>query len=72
MSRSKEDYSTGACATFWKPYSIRDGHSQPGNPHALTEQKAEEILKDGTVHGKPITKKQRGYFGAVAGGNAKK
>ena len=34
----------------------------------LGATKAKEILKDGTVHGQPLTKKQRGFFGAVAGG----
>lgn len=38
----------------------------------LSKAKAKEILHDGTVHGHPITKKQRGFFGAVAGGNAMK
>jgi hypothetical protein len=72
MARSKEDYNTGGCAKFWQPMSIRDGHSQPGNPHALSEEKAKEILTHGSVHGHPLTPKQKGYFGAVAGGNAKK
>lgn len=35
-------------------------------------EKAKEILRDGKVHGKPLTKKQRGFFGAAAGGNLKK
>ncbi|ANS04532.1 hypothetical protein [uncultured Mediterranean phage] len=34
----------------------------------LTKKKARKILKDGTVHGKPLTKKQRGLFGATASG----
>ena len=34
----------------------------------LTARKAKEILKDGTAHGKPITKKQKGFFGLIAGG----
>lgn len=34
----------------------------------LSPDKAKEILRDGTVHGKPITGKQRGFFGARAGG----
>lgn len=34
----------------------------------LTASKAREILHDGTAHGKPITDKQRRYFGYVAGG----
>jgi hypothetical protein len=38
----------------------------------LSAHKAREILHDGTVHGKPITKKQRGYFGAVASGSNRK
>lgn len=28
--------------------------------------KAREILRDGTVHGQPLTSKQKGYFGAIA------
>ena len=31
-------------------------------------KKAKEILKDGTVHGKKLTGKQKGFFGAIAGG----
>lgn len=38
----------------------------------LSAGKAREMLEDGTVHGKPITKKQRGFFGAVAGDNSRK
>ncbi len=38
----------------------------------LTAKKAKKILKHGKVHGKPLTKKQKGLMGAVAGGNAKK
>lgn len=33
---------------------------------APAPSKAREILRDGTVHGQPLTKKQRGFFGAVA------
>lgn len=36
--------------------------------HPLTQSKAKEILRDGTVHGKPLTAKQKRFFGAVAGG----
>lgn len=39
-------------------------------PKTLTKSKAKEMLRDGKVHGKALTTKQRGYFGAVAGGNA--
>lgn len=30
----------------------------------VTPQKAKKILEDGSVHGKPLTKKQKGFFGA--------
>jgi len=40
--------------------------------HKLTKKKAREILHDGSVRGHKITKKQRGYFGAVASGKARK
>ena len=38
----------------------------------MTRRKARKILHDGTVHGRPLTEKQRGYFGAVASGKARK
>jgi hypothetical protein len=34
----------------------------------LTARKAKKILKEGKVHGKPLTERQRRFFGAVAGG----
>lgn len=34
--------------------------------------KAKEMLRHGEVHGKPLTGKQKGYFGAIAGGKARK
>jgi hypothetical protein len=34
----------------------------------LTPAKAKQILKDGTANGKKLTKKQKGYFGVIAGG----
>lgn len=37
----------------------------------LTKTKAKKILKDGTVRGKKITKKQRGFFGSIASGKRK-
>ena len=36
-----------------------------------TQKKAKKILRDDTTQGKPLTDKQRGFFGAVAGGNVK-
>lgn len=77
MSRSKDSYGHGPCAEFWKPYSIRDNHEQPGNPKASNEQpsdkidmssdKAKKILKDNSVHGHPLSPKQKGLFGVIAG-----
>lgn len=34
----------------------------------LTKAKAKEILRHGEVRGKKLTKKQKGFFGARAGG----
>lgn len=34
----------------------------------LTQKKAKEILRHGSVRGHKLTKKQTGLFGAVAGG----
>jgi len=34
----------------------------------LTAEKAKKILKDGKVNGKPLTDKQKRYFGFIAGG----
>jgi hypothetical protein len=38
----------------------------------LTKRKAKKILKDGSVRGKNLTKKQRGLFGAVASGKRRR
>jgi hypothetical protein len=34
----------------------------------VSKAKAGEILRDGEVRGRPLTKKQRGYFGLIRGG----
>ena len=39
-------------------------------PH-LTAGKARMIMDDGFVKGKPLTKKQKGLFGAVTGGTSR-
>jgi len=44
----------------------------PHKTKGLTKEKARKILHDKEIKGKKITKKQRGYFGAVASGKAKK
>lgn len=38
----------------------------------LTQAKAKKILKEGIVRGKKLTKKQKGFFGARAGGQPRK
>lgn len=34
----------------------------------MSPAKARKILKDGKVHGKPLTAKQRRFFGAISSG----
>ena len=34
----------------------------------LTQRKARKILKEGVAQGKPLTSKQKSFFGLVAGG----
>ena len=38
----------------------------------VTKAKAKKILRHGSVHGKPLSKKQKGFFGARAGGKRRK
>ena len=38
----------------------------------LTKAKAKKILRDGKVRGKKLTKAQRGFFGARAGGTKRR
>ena len=39
----------------------------PSGKLDMTPEKACQILKDGTAHGRPLTKRQRGMFGALCG-----
>lgn len=60
------------------PYKLQSGlypDSIPQGPvrsqfktGGLTQSKTKKILKDGKVHGKELTDKQKRFFGAVAGG----
>ena len=36
--------------------------------HTVSQAKAKEVLRHGEVKGRRLTKKQRGFFGARAGG----
>jgi hypothetical protein len=40
----------------------------PEGKKKLTVAKAKKILRDGKVHGKPLTARQKRFFGARAGG----
>jgi hypothetical protein len=42
------------------------------NGGKLSANKAKEMLKDGTVHGKKLTDRQKRYFGYIAGGGTPK
>lgn len=44
--------------------------SKHGKHKKLSKAKAKEILKHGEVRGHKLTKKQKGFFGARAGGQA--
>jgi hypothetical protein len=46
----------------------RFGKSSDSGAPTLGASKAKTILSDGTVRGKKLTPKQRGLFGAIAGG----
>ncbi len=35
---------------------------------AVSKAKARKILRDGKIRGKPLTAKQKRYFGLIAGG----
>ena len=52
--------------------SIRSVYKRKSQPSSnVSPEKAREILKDGSVHGHPLTEKQRGMFGAAAGRDRK-
>ena len=43
-----------------------------GKDKGPTKAKSKKILREGEVHGKALTKKQKGFFGARAGGAKRK
>ena len=46
------------CSLMYEPQEV-----------GVSASKAREILRDGTVHGRPLTARQRRYMGWVAGGS---
>lgn len=68
---NKEDYSPHVVqmANFAKNAA---GWNKAEDGATLSSSKAKEILRDGTIGGKKITKKQQRYFGWIAGGGEAK
>jgi hypothetical protein len=60
-------YEAACSVAGWhsKALGKRADESQPSDD--IAPDKAKEILRDGTVHGRPLTDAQRGMFGAAAG-----
>ena len=50
----------------------QNAESLPSEEADITPEKARQILRDGEVHGKPLTEAQRGFFGAIAGKDREK
>lgn len=48
--------------------SYKKGKKSTKKGHKLTTIKAKKILSDKEVRGKKLTKKQKRFFGAIAGG----
>ncbi len=61
MGKQKTDQRAKA-----NPGSINP-RSLPSEETKLTPTKAGKILREGKVGGKPLTEKQKGFFGAVRG-----
>lgn len=54
------------------PIYTKYGGKMPYGGGPLTSEGAKEILRDGKVHGKPLTPQQKKYFGFIAGGGKPK
>lgn len=63
---NKEDYSS---TQVKRANFARNASKWRGKSGGLTPNKAREILHDGTAHGKPISDKQRRFFGAMSKGH---
>ena len=57
-------------AVYRKYPSLKKNKKGMKDGGEVSIDKAKEILRDGTVHGKPLTDKQKKYFGWIAGGKA--
>lgn len=49
------------------PHKKKTPSKAKGNSSKISPAKAKTILKEGSAKGKPLTKKQKGLFGAAAG-----
>ena len=52
--------------------SYQKARKSMGYDKGPSQGKARQILKDGTAQGRPLSKKQRGLFGAIASGQKRK
>ena len=48
-----------------KSYGSKEGHVK-STKNGVSQKKAQKILKNGAVHGNPLTRAQQYYFGVVA------
>ena len=64
-----DEYTMGPGGTTGPKIAVRDYPTMKGG--GLTANKAREILHHGEVHGRPLTEKQRRYFGAMSKGHTK-
>ena len=49
------------------PQFLKNKKTKKGAKAPMTAAKAKKILKDGTLDGKPLTPKQKKFFGMIAG-----
>lgn len=53
--------------TGYKPAGNKVGGKKKASP-PVSQEKAKKILEDGTIRGKPLTARQKRFFGLLAGG----
>jgi peptidoglycan hydrolase-like protein with peptidoglycan-binding domain len=66
-----ENYDKQIKSLSVRPFDKNEREKKMGGKAGLSKAKAAEMLHDGTVHGKPITEKQRRFFAATAYGKKK-
>lgn len=66
LEERMKDVAIQEMASTVEAYQGNDEYRSGGT---VSPEKAKKILKHGTIKGKPLTDKQKGYFGAIAGKN---